>query len=59
MRAAALRYAVLADFVEQSFVADLQKRRGLFAIPVCFFEGPGNGFGFSFVFGVAGKGLHS
>ena len=59
MSAAALRNAVLADFIEQSFVADLQQRRGLFAIPVRLFQGTGDGFGLSFIFGVARQGLQA
>ena len=53
MRAAALRYSVLADFIEQGFVADLQQGCGLLAIPVCFFQSAGYGFGFRFILGVA------
>ena len=53
VRAAALRDSVLADFVEQGFIADLQQCRGLFAIPVRFFESPGDRFGFRLIFGIA------
>lgn len=47
--------AVLADFVEQSFVADLQQPGCLFTIPVGLFERLADGFAFSFIFSGAGK----
>jgi len=51
--------SVLANFVEQGFVADLQDRGGLLAVPVCLFQSAHDGFGFGFVFGAAGEGFQA
>jgi len=45
--------SILPNFVEQRFVADLQKRRCLLAIPVGLLERLPDGFAFGFVFGGA------
>ena len=44
-----LRNAVLADFVEQRLVADLEQRGRLLAVPVGFIKRFGDGFGLSFI----------
>jgi hypothetical protein len=49
--------AVLPDLVEQSFVADLQQRRCLLAIPVGLFECPRDCLGLGFIFRAAGERL--
>ena len=46
-----LRDAVLADLIEQGFVADLQHRGGLFSIPVRFLKSPRNRFRLRFILG--------
>src|SRR5437660_4828715 len=53
VRTPALCDAVLANLVEQCFVADLQQHRGLFAIPVSLVEGTGDSFRLRLVFGIA------
>jgi hypothetical protein len=50
---------VLPDLVEQSFVADLQNRCGLLAVPVGLFESLRDGLGFGFVFGGARQRLQA
>ena len=47
--------AVLPNLIEQRFVADLQKRRGLLAIPVRLFERLPDGFSFGFVLSIASQ----
>ena len=47
--AALLCDAVLANLIEQGFVADLEQRRCLLAVPIRFFERAGNCFGLGFV----------
>jgi hypothetical protein len=42
--------SILANFVEQGFVADLQHAGCLFAVPVGLLECLANGFAFGFVF---------
>src|ERR1700685_1198442 len=51
--------SVLPDLVEQSFVADLQKRSLLFAIPVSGFQSLADCFSFRFVLGGAGQRFQS
>ncbi len=53
------RDAVLADLVQQSFVADLQQRRRLLAIPVGLIESFGDGFGFGPIFCVTRQRLQT
>ena len=53
MRAAALRDAVLTDLIEQRFVADLQQRGRLLAIPVRLFQRAGDGFRLRSILGIA------
>src|SRR4051794_20404879 len=50
---------VLADLIEQCFVADLEYGRGLFAVPVGLLQGPGDGFDFSLILNVADKTFQS
>lgn len=45
--------SILPDLVQQGFVADLQKSRSLFAVPVGLLERLPDGFAFGFVFGGA------
>jgi hypothetical protein len=45
--------SVLADLIQQSLIADFQKRRRLFAVPVGFVQSFSDGF--VFVFGFAGE----
>ena len=45
--------AILPNFIEQGFVADLQNGSRLLAIPVGLFERLPDGFPFSFVLGRA------
>ena len=45
--------AVLADLIEQSFVADFEQGCGLFAVPIGLLEGLRDGGGFGFVFRAA------
>src|SRR5882724_2373677 len=52
-----LRDSVLADFVEQRFVTDLQQRRSLLAVPVSLIERMLDGFSFRFVLGAARHGF--
>ena len=47
--------SVLADLVEQRFVADLENRGGLLAVPVGLFQSLGDGLRFGFIFGGAGQ----
>src|SRR4029077_12258344 len=49
--AACFGYSVLADFVEQCLVTDLQEDCGLFAIPICLLKRLRDRGGFRFVFG--------
>ena len=51
--------AVLPYLVEQSFVADLQDRCSLLAVPVRLLERLRDGYCFSFVFGCARQRLQS
>jgi hypothetical protein len=49
--AACFGYSVLADFVEQCLVTDLQQDCGLLAIPICLLKRLRDRGGFRFVFG--------
>src|SRR5579863_1230041 len=45
--------AVLADFVEQGLVTDLEQHRRLLAVPVRLIQSAGDGLGFGFIFSAA------
>ena len=47
--------SVLANFVQQRLVADLQDRRSLLAVPVCLLQSAHNCFRLGFIFGAAGN----
>ena len=51
--------AILADLVEQGFVADLQNGGCLLAIPIGLFQGASDGEGFRFIFRRAPEGLQT
>jgi hypothetical protein len=51
--------SILPNFVEQSFVADLQDPGCLFAIPIGLFERLPDGFSLGFVLGAASQGFQS
>ena len=51
--------SILPNFVEQSFVTDLQQACGLLAIPVGLFERLPDGFAFGFIFGSASQRLQA
>ena len=57
MVAFGFRDSVLPDFVEQRFVADLQQRGRLLAVPVGLFESLCDGLGFGFILSVAGQAI--
>ena len=53
MAALGLSDAVLADLVEQSFIADLENRCRLLTVPVRLLQSLGDGLGLGFIFGSA------
>ena len=51
--------SVLADFVEQGFVADLEKAGGLLAVPVGLFQSLSDGLRLGFIFGGSCQGFQA
>jgi hypothetical protein len=57
--ASGLSDPVLANLVQQRFVADFQQRGRLFAVPVGFVEGPADGFGLGAILGGSRQGFQA